>query len=221
MDFFVILSVAVIMTSGIFKLTPEPIKWVGQRYRLKPIRRFGDVDLRHTLRKTAQAAGKYLYGFRTRRKNENIHREIFSALSVLRNYAAAENVTTDYLLENFAGAEGQLRDAYSGALRLLRTGRRSEAIEFFSASAPVQFARDFILLILDWDAIDPSKQKQTIASFQNALKEVRTTELTRRNEIISDLVYLPVVAGVLIIFVNFIYIAYFAEQHALLSELFY
>ena len=221
MDFLVLLSVAVIITSGILKLTPEPKEWSAQRDRLKPIRRFDTDYLRNTLRKTAQTAGKYLYGFRTRQKNESIHREIFSALSVLRNHASAENVTTDYLLENFAGAEGPLRDAYSGALRLLRTGRKSEAIEFFSASAPVPFARDFILLILDWDAIDPRKQKQTIASFQNALKEARTTELTRRNEVVSDLVYLPVVAGVLIIFVNFIYIAYFAEQRALLSELFY
>jgi len=77
------------------------------------------------------------------------------------------------------------------------------------------------MLVLDWDAVSPQKLIKTVSAFQNALRETRTTRLIRKNEALSDLVYLPVVACVLVIFVNFIYVAYFAEQQAMLTELFF
>jgi hypothetical protein len=221
MDFLVIISVATIVTAGILYLTPDTARWISKTYRLPLERRFGATSVKGTIAKASDIAGKWIAGFRKTKKNELVHREIYSALSVLRNYASAENVTTDYLLESFSSSSGLLREACSGTLRLLRTGRRVEAVEYFSNYIGIPFARDFIMLILDWDAISPGKQKQTIVAFQNALKETRTTELMRKNEVMSDLVYLPVIAGVLVIFVNFIYVAYFAEQNALLSELFY
>ena len=221
MDFIVVFIVALILSAGILYMTPDTAKWVSSAYRLSPERKNSTVTLREKLSAVGGIANKYAIGFRVARKNESVLREIYSALSILRNQSSAANVTTDFLLENFSESEGVLRDAYAGTLRLLRTGRRTEAAEYFSSYADISFARDFILLILDWDSISPGSQKQAIVAFQNALKETRTTELMRKNEVISDLVYLPVVAGILVIFVNFIYVAYFAEQSALLNELFF
>ena len=221
MDFLVVIIVAVILSAGILNLMPSTAKWVSSKFRLPPERKISGASLKEKLAAAGGIASKYADGFRAARKNESVLREIYSALSILRNQASATNVTTDFLLESFSETDGVLKDAYAGSLRLLRTGRRTEAAEYFSSYADVSFARDFILLILDWDAISPGYQKQAIVAFQNALKETRTTELVRKNEVISDLVYLPVVAGVLVIFVNFIYVAYFAEQSALLNELFF
>ena len=221
MDFLIILTIALVFSIGILLAIPGTEKMTAQAYRLHPNRRPGLSGIQEAITKATTTWNGYIKGFRTLGKNEQVQREIYSALSILRNHASAESVTTDYLLEYFSLAEGTLREAYAGSLRLLRTGRREEAAEYFSAAAGIPFARDFITLILDWDIIDPGKQKQTIIAFQNALKEARTTELTRKNEVMSDLVYMPVVTGVLIIFVNFIYIAYFAEQQALLKELFF
>ena len=221
MDFLVIITIALIISIGILLLTPDTARLAAQAYRLAPERKMDAKVLRDVFLKGVNSAGRLAAGIRTSRKNEQIQREIYSALSVLRNYASAESVTTDYLFEQFSQTNGILKDVYSGALRLLRTGRKTEAAEYFSAAANTPFARDFIMLILDWDIISQGKQKQTIVAFQNALKETRTTELMRKNEVMSDLVYLPVVAGVLIIFVNFVYVAYFAEQSALLRELFF
>ena len=186
--------------------------------------------LREALAKASAIAGKKLSRFKTARQSEFVQRDIYSALSVLRNHASAgfQNegeigayVTTDYLLEQFSASDSPLQEAYIGALRLLRTGRKNEAAEYFTAAAGVPFARDFILLVLDWDAVPPGKLKKTVAAYQTALKEVRTTELMRKNEVLSDLVYMPVIMGVLVIFANFIYVAYFAEQQSLFSELFF
>ena len=211
--------VAVILSAGIFTIAP-PAPWA---YRLPEERRFTAAALRETLARAAAAAGKRAAGLRTARRQEQISKELYSALSVLRNHASAEgaSVTTDYILEQFAQTDGELKDIYTDVLRLLRTGRRAEAADYFSAAAGAELARDFIMLVLDWDAVPPSKLKKTVGAFQNALKETRTTELIRKNEALSDLIYIPVVAGVLVIFINFVYVAYFAEQRALLAELFF
>ena len=161
------------------------------------------------------------------KRHEQTAREIFSALSLLRNLASVSAngntspITTDALLEQLAQNDGLLKNAYLGALRLLRTGRSADAADFFTSIADVGLARDFIMLILEWDEIPPERLLGTIATFRNAMKETRTTELLKKNEVLSDIVYLPVVVSVLIVFVNFIYIAYFAEQRELLTELFY
>ena len=220
MGFFVVLTVAVIVSAGIATLVfPAGIR----TFRLPEERRFSAAYLREAMARAAAAAGRRVSAFRSAKKKALVQRELYSALSILRNHASADSasVTADYILEQFAQTDGVLKDAFSGALRLLRTGRRAEAVSYFEAAVGVELARDFMSLILDWDAVPPRKLKQTVGAFQNALKETRTTELMRKNEVMSDLVYLPVVAGVLIVFVDFIYVAYFAEQRALLSELFF
>ena len=213
------LTVAAILSAGILTLVPPPA-WA---FRLPEERRLPAALLRETLSRAAAAAGKRAAGIRTARKHEQVRKELYSALSVLRNHASAESVsvTTDYILEQFAQSDGALKGIYADTLRLLRTGRRTEAAEYFAAAAGVELARDYIMIVLDWDAVPPLKLKKTVGAFQNALKEARTTELIRKNETLSDIIYIPVVSGVLVIFVNFIYVAYFAEQRALLAELFF
>ena len=176
------------------------------------------------VRKRAKDLGRDISSSKS---HEQIAREIFSALSLLRNQASASTaehstpITTDALLEQLAQNDGLLKNAYLGTLRLLRTGRYEDAIEYFTNAADVGLARDFIMLVIEWDEIPPERLLGTIAAFRNAMKETRTTELMKKNEVLSDIVYLPVVISVLIVFVNFIYIAYFAEQRELLLELFY
>jgi len=229
MNFIVMLFVMTVFSAGVFAMMPGAFPLT---HRLDENRRFGMAFLRKALAERAAAAGKGVSRMRNAKKKESICKELYTALSVLRNHASAGEgggseaggtvcVTTDYILEQFAQAEGDLGKYCAGALRLLRTGRRAEAVEYFTAAADVELARDFIMLVLDWDAVPPHKLKKTVGAFQNALKETRTTQIIRRNEALSDLVYLPVVACVLVIFVNFIYVAYFAEQRALLAELFY
>ena len=174
--------------------------------------------------KAIEKARRLRAGLLRPRRTEKINREIYSALSIMQNFASADSggrVTTDALLEQFAKTEGLLQTTYAGVLRFFRLNKKAEAVEYFTSAAGTDLSRDFIMLIIEWDHIEPSKLQKAILSFRSAMKEIRTTELIKRDEILSDLVYLPVIAGVLVIFINFIYIAYFIEQKELLSELFF
>ena len=222
MNFIVMLIIVTVFSAGVVAMT---IDFPPANGRLSEARLFNTALLRKALSDAAAAAGRGAVFFRTARKEELVCKELYAALSVLRNLASADGagagVTTDHILEQFAQTDGVLAKHYAGALSLLRTGRRVEAVEYFSAAAGVELARDFIMLVFDWDAVLPAKLAKTAGAMQNALKETRTTELIHKNEALSDLVYLPVVACVLVIFVNFIYVVYFSEQRALLAELFY
>ena len=220
MSIIIFVIIAIFFASGIFNLMGMP-SWT---YRLQAYRTFVPTRVRDALLKASTEAGKTVRKFRTAKRQESVQKELYSALSILRNYASETDaicITTDYLFEQFSQTDGTLKEAYAGALRLLRAGRRHEAADFFTNVAGIELARDFILLVLDWDAVPPSKLKQAVSAFQNALKETRTTELMRKTETMSDLVYLPVILGVLVVFVNFVYVAYFAEQRTLLAELFF
>jgi hypothetical protein len=53
------------------------------------------------------------------------------------------------------------------------------------------------------------------------MKEMRLTARKKKDELVSDLIYLPVVANILIVFLNFIFVAYFVEQKDMLAGLFF
>ena len=52
---------------------------------------------------------------------------------------------------------------------------------------------------------------------QKNIKEERITEIKKRDEAVSDILYLPVVLDLLLVFFNFLYIAYFSQQKDILE----
>ena len=173
---------------------------------------------------TAGAVTRSPYSRVKRRiRAEMTDREIFEAIGFLRNLIAADRggkISADSLLEQLAGREGSLRPAFVKALSLLRVGKKDEMIKRFSEAGDTAMSRDFIRMIVGWDDVSPDKLSSTLLSYQNTMKEIRTTELKRRNEILSDLVFFPVIANVLAVFMNFIFIAYFIGQQDLLRQMF-
>ncbi|MDR2156320.1 MAG: hypothetical protein LBO81_00860 [Clostridiales Family XIII bacterium] len=162
--------------------------------------------------------------FRERLRGEKVDREIFEAIGFVRNIVAArkgDRIPADSLLEQLARSDGELKPAYLKALSLLRVNRKTEMVTAFSEVAGTGAARDFIRIIVKWDEVSPEKLASTLLSYRNAMQEMRTTELKRKNELYSDLVFLPVVVNVLAVFMNFIFVAYFIEQKDLLNQLFF
>jgi len=93
-------------------------------------------------------------------------------------------------------------------------------VQYFSAKVGTPISGDFARLLVQWDDIDPRELLETLLSHQKNIKEVRITTQKRRDEMISDLIYLPAVLNVMLIFINFIYVAYFIDQRDLLTMFF-
>jgi hypothetical protein len=161
---------------------------------------------------------------RAQMRREQTDREIFEAISFLRNIISADQgrrISTDSLLEQLSMREGNLRPLFLKSLSLLRVNKKDEMLVYFSEAAGTSMSRDFIRMLIGWDNVSPDKLSSTLLSYQSTMKEMRTTELKRKNEVLSDLVFFPVVTNVLAVFMNFIFISYFIGQRNLLQQLFF
>ncbi len=169
---------------------------------------------------------KGLEGARERLKAKRfkgeLDREICEAISFVRNVVSIDmgrNTSLDYVLEHLSRRRGQLQDVFIKALSYLRMDRKKEAGELLESCACTSIGREFTGLLLKWDDMDPGDFDEILLSHQRGIRQMQLTAARKRDEAISDLVYLPVVANAILVFVNFIYVAYFMEQKAMLRQL--
>jgi hypothetical protein len=208
-------SICLIATAGMTILL-----WERHRLRLNRAKRwrmaFDSFDLKsiHPFKAILNVLEK------GRREKTDI--EIYEAVSFLRNIAFIGKggaFSTDAVLEQLILHKGSLSPIYGQMLRLLRQNQKEEAIEYFSKSAATEIGKDFGRLLMQWDEIEPSQLLETLLSHQKSIREARMTAQKRRDETVSDLIYLPVVVNLMLIFINFIYIGYFIDQREMLTIL--
>lgn len=156
-------------------------------------------------------------------REKQMDREILDAIIFLRNMASIEkgrNSSADSVIEKLAENNGLLRPVFIRMLNLLRLNQTKEAAELFARKTGTPAGREFAGLLLQWDRMEPGELLETLLSYEKNMKAVRLTGQKRRDEIISDLIYLPVVVNILVIFINFIYVAYFLDQKEMLKMFF-
>ncbi len=155
-------------------------------------------------------------------RKDRVDMEIYEAISFLRNITVmgkGGTLSADTLLEQLILHKGKLSKTYGQTLRLLRQNRKEEAIDYFSQAVATDISKDFARLLIQWDEIDPKQLLETLLSHQKNIREARLTAQKRRDETVSDLIYLPVVVNVMLVFINFIYVGYFIDQREMLTML--
>ena len=135
--------------------------------------------------------------------------------ALMRNRIAActeEKLTTDIMLEELIAESDVLKYPYARMLSLVRTEERERAVSEFSAIVRNRNAEEYARMIVLLDDMDPADIYESVVSFQKNMKEERITEIKKRDETVSDILYLPVVLDLLLVFFNFLYITYFSQQ---------
>ena len=158
-----------------------------------------------------------------KRRVQKMEREIARDMAFLRNLlllGSGNVLSVDYVLTRLAFREGPLKPAYLAMLSHQRLNRKQKALEAFSSYVQVPMARELAGLLLQWDELESKVISEILTSHQKTLRDIRMTQQTRRDETMSDLIYLPAVFNVLIICVNFIYISYYINQQEVFRLLF-
>lgn len=158
-----------------------------------------------------------------KRRVQKMEREIARDMAFLRNLlllGSGSVLSVDYVLPRLAFREGPLKPAYLAMLSHQRLNRKQKALEAFSSYVQVPMARELAGLLLQWDELESKVISEILTSHQKTLRDIRMTQQTRRDETMSDLIYLPAVFNVLIICVNFIYISYYINQQEVFRLLF-
>lgn len=161
-----------------------------------------------------------LFRFIRSYRERKMDREIFESITFLRNLASIEkgrSSSTDSIIEKLSEHNGLLQPIFIKMLNLLRMNQPKEAAALFSQRVGTTASRDFAGLLIQWDRLEPGELIETLLSYEKSMKAVRLTDQKRKDEIISDLIYFPVVINILVIFINFIYVAYFIDQKEMLK----
>lgn len=158
------------------------------------------------------------------RRNWNsasLEREIGEGIALLRTMIAVGGPFggSDALLEELVRMDGKLAPAYRSMLRLLRGNETEQAAACFTAAVGTEAAAEYARILLQWDRIRPRELLEALVSQQRSLREKRKSRQMELDAILSDVLYLPVVTGLMLVFLNFIYVAYVFEQQSILDSL--
>ncbi len=141
--------------------------------------------------------------------------EISDALGYIRNTAIlgrSRGLSAQQLLTELAGISEKLKTVYEEMARHLSMGEKDEAEEVFTSAVSLEISSGIARLLSGWDDIDPEDILETVGVYQSLLREERITADKRKNEILSDLIYIPVVINCILVLINFIYISFFIQQ---------
>ncbi len=161
-----------------------------------------------------------------RLKLKRVQNEIYEGLSLLRNFICVGgddmrgDMTGDMVLVKLSKRGGVLEPVYLRMLSFLRLGKNEEARNCMSEFADIPIIMEYASILVDWDRVERETLRETIITFQKSIRQTRETASRRRDEIISDLVYMPAILNVMLIFINFVYVGYFLEQREMLSDIF-
>lgn len=192
--------------------------WAGECLRR------GQREICNTFERNKKKGSLYLKGLPLYRSREieKIDREIYESLSYLRNIIMIHRgrINSDAVITGLAEREGPLKGVYARMLSLMRTGRSQEAEKLLAEACATETGREFAGILMSWEKMKPEQLTEIIISYQRNIKETCITRQRKKDEIISDFIYFPVVTNVFLIFINFIYVSYFMEQKEMFQMFF-
>lgn len=156
-------------------------------------------------------------------KKEKYESEIYEGISYLRNLIVIERgakMSTPWILEELADLQGVMQKHYLKLLHYVRVNHKEEGLSVFAKNMGTAIGADYGRLLLQWEEMDPNHWWETLRTYQTSIKEMKRTNQRKKDEILSDIIYLPVVINVMLVLINFIYVAYFIEQQKILLWVF-
>ena len=166
---------------------------------------------------------KFFWSFWLEQRRREMEWEMGEAISYLRNAVAmgrGDSMSAGLILEELADLQGQLSPVYLKMLHYLRLNEKEKMIRVLSTESDSGMAADFARLLLQWEELPPHMLVEALESYQKNIREVRETRQKKQDEVVSDLIYLPVIMNVMLVLINFIYVAYFIEQRETLLTMF-
>lgn len=157
------------------------------------------------------------------RKREAMQRDLAESLSYIKNLVVigrGENMSAQLLLEELSELSKDLGPIFLSMARCVQLFDKQTAAQQLYDALPFSYAKDIGEFLAGWEDVPPSDLLNTVEVYRSALREDRLTKQKRRDEMISDLVYFPVVVNAMAVLLNFIYVAYFIQQRDALSILF-
>lgn len=157
------------------------------------------------------------------RKTEIMQRELSDCLAYIKNIVIlgrGNSMSAQLLLEELAEISDVLASTFLRMAHYIHIYENQRAEQLFCSVFTSDFSKDIARLFVEWESIPSEKLLGTITAYRGVLLEEKQSKQKRKDEIVSDIVYFPVVINSMAVLLNFIYVAYFLEQKEALMSIF-
>ena len=179
----------------------------------KVLAKKSDINLKSTL-----ALKHRLFASRIPGNKNAMAREVEDSLGYIKNIAIlgrTSEISGESLLSELSDSSEKLKPLFGEMARYMRMGDKKDALAIFAKKTGLPIGIGEILT--GWDELPPSEVTKTVDAYISMLREERKTARKKKDELISDLVYFPVVLNCMMVLLNFVNVAFFIEQREALS----
>ncbi|MBR0140543.1 MAG: hypothetical protein IJM17_09715 [Firmicutes bacterium] len=170
---------------------------------------------RYISEESKNSLGRAIAGARTSLIQDRLERELSESLAYIKNLVIlgrGKSISAELLLTELSEISRALSPVYLDMAHWLHLNEKERAAKSFSERFRSSYAVETGQFLARWEDIEPSELLSGIELYQSALREERMTKQVEKDEMISDLVYFPVVLNCMAVLLNFIYVAYFIAQ---------
>lgn len=147
--------------------------------------------------------------------NRKKDRELYKVITQLKNLAIAQQnkpFSGDLIIQQIMRFTKIIKPIFSQTLAMWRLGKETEAAQFFAEAFNTKLGREFSNLLAKLDSVNPIELTEQLTLFQTHVSEEKTTERLKHQELISNLIFMPVVAAALMIILNFVVIVIWLDS---------
>lgn len=146
---------------------------------------------------------------------KNIRFEISRMITVLKNLIITckdKPLSAEFIINNLIKFSSFTKPILTKFLSLYRLNRIEEAYSYFVSEIGVKVGREFASLLTKLDEIEPVNLIQQLKLHQEAIRDSYMTERIKRDKLISDLSFIPIIALIFLILLNFVFITFFIDS---------
>lgn len=150
-------------------------------------------------------------------------RELSDCLAYMKNIVIlgrGKSMSAQLLLEELADMSDTLTPTFLHMAHCIHVCENQRAEQIFCHAFDSDFSKDVAKLFVEWENLPSEKLLGTVTSYRSVLLQSRQSKQKKKDEIVSDIIYLPVVINSMAVLLNFIYVAYFLEQREALMSIF-
>ena len=157
---------------------------------------------------------------RNSRRQSAIEKELLQALSYIRNtviHGRGKNISAEYLMEELSTSCTVLKPAFQDMSHYLHLWDKDKAALVLYTYMHTGFSKDLGRFLAGWEDIPPGELLGTLDIYMESLRDEYRGKKQKREEVLSDMIYLPVVLNAMLVLLDFLYVAFILEQQSLFT----
>lgn len=159
----------------------------------------------------------------SRRRKEELDRELYNSITTLKNLAIAQEddaISADLMIEKLMDNSKKLKPIFAQTLSIYRGGDKTSALNFFGDSIGTKNGKSFAMTLEKIDKIEPSELTTQVLSLQEIMAEERFTKGLEKAENKGTIVYALATGVCFVCLLNFLFVCVVMDTLSSIGSIF-